>query len=222
MKHVLAREIPGPAGPLEALLEGPEGTPRVAVVLGHPHPLLGGGGTMHTKGVYQAAKGLLRTRAAVLRVNFRGVGRSAGTWDEGRGEQDDFRAAIDYVATRYPGVELWTGGMSFGAWVALAVGAADARVEALLGIAPPVDKYDFGFMEACTKPKFFVQGNMDEVCPIQSLRAAYAKWPDPKELVEIDGANHLFEGQAGEVAEAVEDLLGDYSARQPSAVSRNP
>ncbi len=222
MKHVLAREIPGAVGPLEALLEGPEGTPRVAVVLAHPHPLLGGGGTMHTKAVYQAAKGLLKTYAAVLRFNFRGVGHSVGTWDEGAGEQDDMRAALDYMAARYPGVELWAGGMSFGAWVALTVGAADLRVEALIGIAPPVglvDRYDFSCLHDCTKPKFFVQGNMDEVCPIQFLRAAYATWPEPKELVEIDGANHLFEGQAGEVAEAMESLLGDYSAR---TVSREP
>ncbi len=215
--HVVAREIPGPEGPLEALLEASDGTPRVAAVIAHPHPLLAGGGTMHTKGVYQAAKGLLRTGAVVLRFNFRGVGRSAGAWDEGEGEMDDFRAALDFVAQRYPGVELWAAGFSFGSWVALSVGAADPRVDALIAIAPPLDQYDFSFLKNCAKPKFFLQGNMDEVCPIQKLREFYGQLPEPKELLEINGANHLFEGQAGEVGEALEDLLGDYSARGTSA-----
>ena len=172
---------------------------------------------MHTKGVYQAAKGLLRTGAVVLRFNFRGVGRSAGAWDEGEGEMDDFRAALDFVAQRYPGVELWAAGFSFGSWVALSVGAADPRVDALIAIAPPLDQYDFSFLKNCAKPKFFLQGNMDEVCPIQKLREFYGQLPEPKELLEINGANHLFEGQAGEVGEALEDLLGDYSARGTSA-----
>ncbi len=214
MIHVVTREFQGPAGPIEALLEASDGTPRVAVVLGHPHPLLAGGGTLHIKGLYQAAKGLLRTGAAVLRFNFRGVGGSAGTWDEGRGEQDDFRAALDEMARRFPGVELWAGGFSFGAWVGLAAGAPDPRVKALIAIAPPLDEYDFSFLETCTKPKFFLQGNLDEVCPIQKLREFYGRLPEPKELVEIDGASHLFEGRSGEVGDALEDLLGDFSARE--------
>ena len=85
------REIPGPAGPLEALLDVPDGEPRAVAVFGHPHPLHGG--TMHTKALYQAAKAMPRIGVAALRFNFRGVGRSAGTFDSGPGEQDDFRAA---------------------------------------------------------------------------------------------------------------------------------
>ena len=85
------REIPGPAGPLEVLIDLPAGTPRAAVVFAHPLPTQGG--TMHTKVVFQGAKALTRIGCAVLRFNFRGVGRSAGAWDEGRGEMDDYRAA---------------------------------------------------------------------------------------------------------------------------------
>src|SRR3954467_7387235 len=91
----VVREIPGPVGPLEALIDNPAGSPRAVVVFAHPLPIEGG--TMHTKVVYQAAKALVRTGCAVLRFNFRGVGRSSGTWDEGRGEQDDYRAALDFV-----------------------------------------------------------------------------------------------------------------------------
>ena len=149
----MLRDIQGPAGRLEALLEPPasrgvttdglvatgaEDGIRAAVVLGHPHPQFGG--TMHTKGVYHAAKALSRIGCAVLRFNFRGVGKSEGSWDDGRGEWDDFRAGLDVMAARFPGAPLWAGGMSFGSWVGLNVGADDPRVSALIGVATPANK----------------------------------------------------------------------------------
>ncbi|MEO8521388.1 MAG: alpha/beta fold hydrolase [Acidobacteriota bacterium] len=218
-------DLIGPAGPLEALLDQPSGggtAVRAAVAFAHPHPQFGG--TMHTKGVYQGAKGLARLGCAVLRFNFRGVGRSAGAFDQGEGEKDDFRAALDYLAGRYPGTPLWAAGFSFGAWVALEVGAADPRVAALIGIAPPVatsisgQAYSFEGTLASTTPKFFVQGEADEVCPLEEMWAFYGKLQEPKELVVIDMANHLFEGQASEVGEALEDLLVDF---HPEASSRH-
>src|SRR6476619_1027670 len=130
-------DLIGPAGPLEALLDVPAADRvRAAVVFAHPHPQFGG--TMHTKAVYQGAKGLARIGCAVLRFNFRGVGRSAGEFDNGEGEMADFRAALDYMAAKYPGSALWAAGFSFGAWVALETGAVDPRVSVLIGIAPPV------------------------------------------------------------------------------------
>src|SRR5881396_1553713 len=129
----MLREIPGPAGRLEALLDEPVASRRVgangllepghetgmraAVVFAHPHTEYGG--TMHTKVVYQAAKALARIGCAVLRFNFRGAGASAGTFSGGQGETDDFRTALDVMHEQYPGAPLWAGGMSFGAWVAL-------------------------------------------------------------------------------------------------------
>lgn len=226
-------ELRGPSGRLEALLDEPawgchigpvtqadgsapaaDGTrdepPRVAVVLAHPLPTAGG--TMHNKVVYQVAKSLCRTRAAVLRFNFRGVGTSDGTFDDGPGEMADFRAALDVVAVRYPGVEIWAAGFSFGSWIAMTVGATDDRVSALIGIAPPVGHYDFSAVTNSLKPKFFIQGNRDEVCPYRETTKFYAEVPDPKELVVIDGADHLFDGKTLELGEAVEDLLADFSA----------
>lgn len=209
-------DLIGPLGPLEALLdEGRADTPTAAVVFAHPHPQFGG--TMHTKAVYQGAKGLARLGCTVLRFNFRGVGRSAGTFGDGEGEQEDFRAALDYMASRYPGTRLWAAGFSFGAWVALEVGAADDRVSALIGIAPPVatsvsgHAYTFERTLASSKPKFFIQGEADEVCPLEGMWAFYARLEEPRELVVIDGADHLFEGKAQEVGEALEDLLGDFT-----------
>jgi hypothetical protein len=204
-------DFTGPAGRLEGLLEGPR-HPRAAVVFAHPHPLLGGGGTMHTKAVYQASKGLIRIGCAVLRFNFRGVGRSEGAFDEGVGERGDFTAALDFMAARYESAPLWAAGFSFGSWIALETGAVDPRVSVLIGIAPPWTREGYTLTNtlACDKPKFFVQGESDEICAIQDMWAYYAKLKEPKELVVIDAANHLFEGQTPEVGEALEELLGDY------------
>ena len=204
-------DFTGPAGRLEGLLDGDSASPRAAVVFAHPHPLLGGGGTMHTKAVYQGAKGLTRIGCAVLRFNFRGVGRSEGTFDSGAGERGDFTAAIDFMAAKYPGVPIWAAGFSFGSWIALEVGAADPRVSLLIGIAPPwtKDGYAWSAIYGTTKPKFFIQGESDELCTVQDMWAHYAKLQEPKELVIIDAANHLFEGKTSEVGEALEDLLGD-------------
>jgi uncharacterized protein len=230
----MAFDIQGPAGRLEALIDDPafncqigpvrretgggarldaypDGQPRAAIVLAHPLPT--GGGTMHNKVVYQIAKGFCRTGAAVLRFNFRGVGTSDGAFEDGPGEMADYRAALEFMAARYPGVELWAAGFSFGAWVAMTVGATDGRVTTLIGVAPPVDRYDFSAVLESPKPKFFIQGDRDDLCPYPSMRAFYAKAPGPKELVTIDGADHLFDGKTSEVAEAVEELLGDFSGR---------
>lgn len=212
-------EVRGPAGRLEAVLDPPadgrdDSQIRAAVVFAHPHPQYGG--TMHTKAVYQGAKGLSRIGCAVLRFNYRGVGRSEGEFGQGDGEKQDFAAALDYMAARYPAARHWAGGFSFGAWIALEVGAADDRVQALIGIAPPVATsvsgmdYSFPNTLASRKPKFLVQGEADEVCPLEALWQFYARLHEPKELVVIDAADHLFEGRAGEVGEALEDLLGDF------------
>lgn len=166
---------------------------------------------MHTKVVFQGARGLEHIGCVVLRFNFRGVGRSAGTFDNGEGEHADFRAALDFMAQRHPGVPLWTAGFSFGAWIALESGAADSRVSQLIGIAPPVSGRDYSFEQtlATTKPKVFVQGDLDELCPLQAMWAFYARLQEPKELVVIDGGTHLFEGKTREVGDALVDLLGD-------------
>ena len=208
-------DLVGPAGRLEALLDTPEPSPvRAAVVFAHPHPQQGG--TMHTKVVFQGAKALSRIGCAVLRFNFRGVGASQGEFDRGEGEQADFRAALDYMAARYPGVPLWAAGFSFGSWVALEVGALDDRVSVLIGIAPPVvtsvsgQDYTFDATLESTKPKFFVQGEADEVCPLEGMWQFYGRLHEPKELAVIDGASHLFDGKTQEVGEALEDLLGDF------------
>jgi len=221
-----ALELSGSAGRLEALLDEPsapgslgadgivsrgyERGVRAAVVFAHPHTEYGG--TMHTKVVYQAAKALSRIGCAVLRFNFRGAGASAGQFTNGPGEMDDFRAALTAISEKYPAVPLWAAGMSFGSWVALTVGAEVPRVSTLIGIALPISRYDFGAVERSTKPKFFIHGEFDELCPLKEMRAFYARAAEPKELVVIDTADHLFDGKVSQVAGAIEDLLGDWNS----------
>jgi alpha/beta superfamily hydrolase len=203
------RQIAGSIGALETILDRPAGEPRAAVVFAHPLPTEGG--TMHTKVVFQSAKALARIGCVVLRFNFRGVGLSAGAWDRGRGEMDDFRAAVDYIAAVYPGLDVWAAGFSFGAYIATTVGAGDPRLCALIAIAPPVDRYEFAPVKHSRKPKFIIHGGRDELISIRMVRHFYAQLHEPKELVEIDGANHLFDGQAAEVGDALVDLLEDFS-----------
>jgi uncharacterized protein len=205
------RQIPGAVGPLEALLDAPAGEPRAAVVFAHPLPTHGG--TMHTKVVFQSAKALARIGCVVLRFNFRGVGMSAGSWDNGRGELDDYKAALAYTAATYPGVELWAAGFSFGAYIATTAGADDDRVCALIAIAPPVDKYEFASVKMSAKPKFVIHGERDELISLKLVRHFYAQLQEPKELIEIDRANHLFDGQASEVGDALAELLEDFTCK---------
>ena len=205
-------ELLGPAGRLETILDEPADSstePRAAVVFGHPHPQYGG--TMHNKVVYQAAKALSRIGCSVLRFNFRGVGTSAGSFDNGEGETGDFRAALDFMHDRYPSARLWAGGFSFGSWIALALGAGDPRVSTLIGIALPLSRHDFEPVRASAKPKFFIQGERDDLFPLKAMREFYARCEEPKELVVIDAADHVFDGKTTEVGDAVEDLLADWS-----------
>lgn len=202
------REIAGPSGPLEARLDLPSGEVRAVAVCGHPHPLHGG--TMHTKALYQAAKGLTRVGVAALRFNFRGVGASAGTFDAGPGEKDDFRAATTFAASRFPGLPIWAAGMSFGSWIAASAGATDPRISLVLLVAPAVDRYDYTELAGAGKPVFIVHGEEDELIAAKDVRKFYGTLAEPKELVIIEDANHLFEGRTTLVGDAVEGLLADW------------
>jgi hypothetical protein len=203
-------ELRGPAGRLEAMLDRPSAAPRAAVVLAHPHPSFGG--SMRARVLHEASHGLVRAGCAVLRFNFRGVGLSDGRFTDGAGEVKDFVAALDTMVSAHRGLPLWAAGYSFGAWVAMATGAADERVSALVGIAAPLDRYDFSLVSSCPRPKFLVHGEQDEVCALKVVQRLYGAMKEPRELVVIDGADHAFDGKASEVGDALCDLLEDFPA----------
>src|SRR5947207_13797880 len=195
----------GPAGRIEAILREAEPPVRRAVIVCHPHPLFGG--TMHNKVVFRIARAFQEAGFAVLRFNFRGTGRSHGEHDEGRGEQDDLRAAISFIEQKYEGAELWLAGFSFGAAVMLRVACGEARVRALIAAGAPVSKYDFSQLIHCDRPKLFVQGALDEFGTPAELTRFVARLDEPKALKIIQGADHFFAGHLDELAQTVSDFI---------------
>ena len=195
--------LEGPAGRLEAILWRPstEARPAIAAVVCHPHPLFGG--TMHNKVVYQTAKALDALGVPVLRFNFRGAGLSAGVHDRGAGEQGDVRAALDFLASEFPGVPLLLAGFSFGAWVGLRVGCEDPRVSHLIGLGIPVNSTDFSFLHECNKPKLFVHGSNDEFGAIEKVKALIPTLPSDNQLVVVEGVDHFFAGRLDQLNRAI-------------------
>ena len=126
---------------------------------------------------------------------------------------DDYRAALTFMSEAYPDLEIWAAGFSFGSYIAATVGAEDDRVCALIAIAPSVHKCEFAAMKLSNKPKFVIHGGHDELISIKLARHFYAQLLEPKEFVEVDRADHLFDGQQGEVGDALADLLEDFTCR---------
>jgi alpha/beta superfamily hydrolase len=188
LRHV---DLYSSAGRLEALYRELQDPAGVAVVC-HPHPL--GGGTLHNKVVFRAARGLEAANVATLRFNFRGVGTSGGKHDAGEGELDDVTAAIEWVKRKHPGLKLFVGGFSFGAWVSSRVACERADVDALFLIGTPVNKYDFGYLRHCEKPMLFVHGTQDEHGDVAKLEKLIPNVRNAESVI-ITGADHFFTKQ---------------------------
>jgi len=195
--------IPIQHGQLEGILKEPR-TPAkgVALVL-HPHPL--GGGTMHNKVVFRAAAALNDAGLTSLRINFRGVGQSSGTHDFGKGELDDVRAGLDYLAEHYPNQSITVCGFSFGALMGLEVGCEDDRVTRLISIGTPLSKYGFGFLTKCGKPLLFVHGELDEFGDINAVRKLVdqLRQRTSAELVVVRDAGHFFDNSLDQLKSAI-------------------
>lgn len=194
--------IPGRGVQLEAILREPRTmAPRGAAVLCHPHPAYGG--TMDNRVIFRASKAVQEARWAALRFNFRGIGASTGSYDEGVGEKYDAAAVIDWLEARYPHLPLALVGFSFGAWVGLEVGCPDPRIKALIGLGLPLNFYDFDFLTENEKPALYVVGTRDEFCPMKKLDFLERRLPRTSEVRRIEGADHFFESQL----EQVQDLI---------------
>jgi alpha/beta superfamily hydrolase len=196
LRHV---DIFSSTGRLEALYRELQDPAGVAVVC-HPHPL--GGGTLHNKVVFRAARGLENANVATVRFNFRGVGTSAGTHDQGEGEQQDVIAAIDWAAKKHPGKKLIVGGFSFGAWVASRVACQMPNVDAIFLIGTPVNKYDFGYLRHCEKPMLFLHGTQDEHGDVGKLEKVVQHLRNAETMI-VTGADHFFTKQLDAVDETI-------------------
>jgi uncharacterized protein len=205
--HIRALFLPGPAGRLEALLNGGSPNATHAAVVCHPHPLYGG--TLHNKVVFHTMKALNGFGFPVLRFNFRGAGLSEGEHASGEGEVEDVRAALDWLEHEFT-LPVIFAGFSFGAAVGLRAAYADDRVRALIALGLPVLEvegrvYDFEFLRTCTKPKLFVSGSRDQFGPAGKLEALVHTLADPKKLVRIEAGDHFFEGRLKEMRMAIEE-----------------
>jgi len=200
--------IPVSHGRLEAIVKEPHGKAitGAALVL---HPLPTGGGTMHNKVVYRAASALNDAGQITLRINFRGVGQSSGEFDEGKGELDDAREALGYLEREYSDKPLTVCGFSFGARVGMELGVPDRRVNYLISVGTPIDKYDFGFLQNCRKPLLFVHGENDEFGDVQRLRAIVKELETKTDvhLEVIPGAGHFFEGRLDQLKQAISSWM---------------
>ncbi len=200
------QDLAGPSGRLEALLNtGSEDAPFSAVIC-HPYPPAGG--TMHTKVVYHAMKALTALGIPVLRFNFRGVGLSAGSFDHGRGEQDDVRAALDWLDQTYRRPILFAG-FSFGSYVGLRATCSDARVFARIALGLPVRAggrdYTYEFLDTCPEPMLFASGDSDEFCPPEILRQIVGT-STGRQIVLVSGADHFFQGTLQSPGSKLNDL----------------
>lgn len=199
--------FPGPAGRLEGLWKPGAEPLRGAAVFAHPHPLFGG--TLHSKVVYRAARALVAAGYSTLRFNFRGVGGSDGTHDEGRGETEDVRAAFD-EAERRGGLPIVAGGFSFGSAAALRACTGDSRIVAFLGIGLPLSSDSAFGLETPRIPALFVTGERDTFGPPDALRA----WAHPGaacRVVIVPGADHFFAGHLEELERTVAAFLADLA-----------
>jgi hypothetical protein len=219
--HVLSRgrvsetrservRIAGPAGEIEALVELPAdgsvdgAAPARFGVVCHPHPLYGG--TLDNKVVYTLARAFVELGVPSIRFNFRGVGGSAGRYDDGRGETADALAVIAYGRDRWPGAALWLAGFSFGGAIALRA-AAQSQSERLVAVAPGVTRIAMEGVGSPGCPWLVVQGDADDVIEPPAVLAWVSRQTSPPVLQVLPGAGHFFHGRLHELREAVLDFL---------------
>ena len=194
--------MPGPAGDLEVLTSCPEcyqGTKPIAVVC-HPHPLYGG--SMKNKVVHILAETFNEMGLLSVTFNFRGVGRSRGRFDNGKGETDDLLAVVDFFRQRHPQAPIWLAGFSFGAYVA-ARGCEAVGAERLLLVAPPVTLFDFNGVEVKRIPWMVIQGGRDEIITPQEVSGWVHRQHNRPLYHWMADADHFFHGRMNRLRDTV-------------------
>ncbi|HEY0180646.1 MAG TPA: alpha/beta fold hydrolase [Dokdonella sp.] len=207
--------FPGAAGAIETICTLPSADARAGVaIVCHPHPLQGG--TMHNKVVTTLERAFVELGLATVRFNFRGVGASAGTYDEGRGEADDLAAIADWVRRERPGDALWLAGFSFGSYVVL---RASARVapDAVVLVAPPIGRWDFTAVVRPSGPTLVVQGEEDDVVDPQAVYDwVQAGQPAPA-LIRMPETGHFFHRRLIDLRGAVKNAVRGWLPPERSA-----
>ena len=200
----------GPAGRLEGRFQPAKDKNAPIAMILHPHPQFGG--TMNNQIIYRLYYMFAERNFAVLRFNFRGVGRSQGTFDHGQGELSDAAAALDWVQTIHQDARAcWIAGFSFGAWIGMQLLMRRPEVEGFMSIAPQPNLYDFSFLAPCPSSGLIVHGDADKVVPPKDIQNLVEKLKTQKGIVvdqqTIEGANHFFEGYPDQLVDTCADYL---------------
>jgi alpha/beta superfamily hydrolase len=202
--------IPGPEGRLEGRFQ-PGTRPRapIAMIL-HPHPQ--GGGTMNNRLVLALYQTFVKRGFATLRLNFRGVGKSQGIFDNGIGELSDAASALDWVQSIHPEAETtWVAGVSFGAWIGMQLLMRRPEIRGFLSVAPPANMYDFSFLAPCPSSGIIVAGGQDEIVPPAAVQKLVDKLRTQKGITihhdEIPRANHFFEHELDQLMKSLDNYL---------------
>ena len=202
------------------LLEGVESTPVgagtfPAVVVCHPHPSFGG--SMDNNVVMSICEALFEKSIMTLRFNFRGVGKSEGSFGHGIGEQEDVEAAISFLVAekRADPRRLGLAGYSAGAVFGVPVAVRDTQVRALAAISLPIGMMDLEAVRTSPKPKLFVSGSRDDFASVDELNEFCQSCVEPQECIIIEGADHFWQGYEARLAGTVSDFFS--RALGPSA-----
>ncbi|MBP0582979.1 alpha/beta hydrolase [Labrys portucalensis] len=200
----------GPAGRIEGRFQPSKqrGAP-IAIVL-HPHPQFGG--TMNNKIVYDLFYAFVQRGFSALRFNFRGVGRSQGSFDHGAGELSDAASALDWVQAVTPDAKsCWIAGVSFGAWIGMQLLMRRPEIEGFISVAPPANRFDFSFLAPCPSSGLIVHGDADRVAPLKDVETLVSKLKTQKGIVieqsVIAGANHFFDNKTDELIASCSSYL---------------
>jgi alpha/beta superfamily hydrolase len=218
----------------EVIFNGPEGrlegryshskTPNAPIALAlHPHPQHGG--TMNNKIVHAIYQTFVRRGFSTLRFNFRGVGRSQGSFDRGEGELSDAAAALDWLQTYNPNAQAcWIGGFSFGAWIGMQLLMRRPEIDGFIAIAPPANLYDFSFLAPCPSSGLILQGDKDSIVPLDAVQKLVTKLSHQRDI-KIDyrivpGGDHFFHDKAETLAQHIDQYLGVHAQPRTAATAR--
>jgi uncharacterized protein len=212
----------GPDGRLEGRYHpGAQPNSPLALVL-HPHPLYGG--NMNNKIVYTLFHVYARFGFAVLRFNFRGVGRSQGVFDHGQGELSDAASAMDWLQTHNPNARnCWIAGYSFGGWIAMQLLMRRPEVAGFVAVAPPANMFDFNFLAPCPSSGLVVQGLDDQIVPEPDVAKLVHRLSNQRDIKieyrKVPGATHFFENKLDVLSNLVERHLRHALSEAPSAAA---
>lgn len=198
--------IPGPMGRIEARYQVQNSPDAPVALILHPHPLYGG--TMNNKVTYMLYHTFFRKGFHVCRFNFRGIGKSSGTFDNGEGELSDAATVLDWLRARHPNAaHYWIAGFSFGAWITMQLLMRRPEIEGFVCVAPPTNKYDFNFLAPCPVSGQILQGTADEIVDPSTVEGLVNKLSKQKNiqinLELIENANHFFPDHIQNLSERV-------------------